>query len=84
MKEPTARCKTCGRPIYWVKTMKNHANLPVDPTPTADGNVRLMTERGVPTLAEVIGNEKHWMKDEARYTSHWATCPTANQHRKER
>jgi hypothetical protein len=72
-------CRSCKQPIRWAVTEKGH-RMPVDPAPRADGNVTL-TAQGPdePPLARVGqgGNGP-------RYVSHFATCPDAPRHRRQR
>lgn len=82
-----SRCKSCNAEILWVK-MASGKSMPVDATgisysevlpPYVKGNdvLTLVTERGtiVKTVFDPAG-------DKIGYTSHFATCPNANQHRR--
>lgn len=84
-----AKCKSCGAEIIWIKTA-NGKSMPcdaagisysVDLHPGAKGEevLNLITDRGtiVRTMFDPGG-------DKIGYTSHFATCPNANQHRKKR
>lgn len=68
-----ARCKACDAPIIWAET-ENGNRIPLD----AKSEKRF-----------VLGREGSWgdtkvaaMKD--TYTSHFATCPNANDFRKKK
>lgn len=82
-----SQCKSCGAEIVWVTTEKGR-DMPIDAQPSPDGRFR--KER-------VEHNEQfnrdlkivHFVRDSeledntARlYTSHFATCPDADEHRK--
>jgi hypothetical protein len=73
------RCKSCRAQILWVVTVAGKV-MPVDPEPAAAGNVQLL-ETGCRVLsagaledARSLGLPLH--------LSHFATCPTAAQHRR--
>ena len=81
------QCRSCGAEIIWIK-MASGKNMPVDAKPisysenlhpSAKGKdiLTLVTEHGsiVRTVFDPGG-------DKVGYTSHFATCPNANQHRK--
>jgi hypothetical protein len=63
--------------------------MPVDAEPTDDGNVSLApgtSPRQTPT-ATVVGKRLQadlFGDDSPRYTSHFATCPQAAEHRRTR
>lgn len=74
-------CKSCGASIIWARTPAGRV-IPVDREPTEDGNVRL-TYRDHKAHALVVGKgEDLFSSGEARHTSHFATCPDADKHRK--
>lgn len=93
-----ATCRSCHTPIRWAITEGNHKRIPLDIEPTADGNivetgdidaatkapiVRYLKKAERPTmfpsLALMVGGQT---PDSARYVSHFATCPNADEHRK--
>lgn len=69
-------CKSCGRPILWIKTRAGKS-MPCDPKPInyrikPGGGLKLVTPAG-----DVISCEA--VKDPAEaqswgYTPHWSTC----------
>ena len=75
MPEPgVGRCKSCSQPVLWCLT-KNEKPMPVNPTPILNGNL------------DLVGDHALYVKPDpavARYVSHWATCPNADQHRREK
>ena len=74
-----SRCRSCGAPIIWAVT-KSGRSMPLDEATDPAGNV-LLLENGnclVPApeddVWEAAGGTRH--------TSHFATCPNADQHRR--
>jgi hypothetical protein len=89
---PEATCKSCGATIIWAHVTKKDGSpgkMPFDPEPREDGTHR-MTVREVDGRAEV---KAFWVAAKARdgfladggnlRTSHFATCPNAEQHRRQ-
>lgn len=68
-------CKSCGAEIFWMKTVAGKS-MPLDRKPVMGGNISLGF--GTDHLAYVV--ESH--PGIERYVSHFATCPSAKQHRK--
>lgn len=82
-------CSSCRAPIRWAVHETTGRRMPLDPSPVADGNVVVVEWRetsGVFALP-VIGVGAKAL-DRAvtryRYTSHFATCPNAKRHRRDR
>jgi hypothetical protein len=87
-------CSSCNAPIVWALTERGK-RMPVDAEPVEDGNV-LLSHRGWPGAAPVaivqgpleieqlrIQHERTPQQGPLRlFTSHFATCPDADQHRK--
>lgn len=65
-----ALCRSCQRPIIWVVVAKSGVRMPLDATPTPDGQV---------VLDGPCGSARALKKGEPyqglRYASHHATCP---------
>lgn len=83
MPEPQkGQCRSCGAAIRWVRMAGSHKVMPLDAEPVEHGNVRL----DALGLAHVHGGGPldkppgfgPW------YVSHFATCPHAAQHRRQR
>lgn len=81
-----AECRSCGASIRWVETIKGK-RIPLnrDPDPVL-GNVRPVSV-GVDHLrrAHVLTNDEAAAAradGEDLWTSHFATCPQASEHRK--
>jgi hypothetical protein len=69
-----SECRSCHQPLIWVQTAAGES-MPLNPRPVPGGNIEL--HNGV---AHVVRPEP----TVRRYTSHFANCPQANGHRKER
>jgi hypothetical protein len=69
-------CRSCKAEIRWAKTEAGKA-MPLDPTPTADGNVII-----VGGIARVLAKGTLVPLGTDRYMAHWATCPTSYEHRR--
>lgn len=74
------RCRSCNARILWALTTKGR-RMPIDPEPVQGGNIEL-EDRGrmFPPLATFPVKVDNMTTK--RYTSHFATCPNANAHRK--
>jgi len=70
-------CRSCKAPIRWARTAAGR-NIPLDAAPVAHGNVEL-DDQGIAT---VLAATAAWDGVTPRYTSHFATCPDADQHRR--
>jgi len=66
-----AECKSCKAKILWVKTI-NGKNMPVDKKPVT-------VFIGQPDPEDPSQSVYYMAKG---YVPHWATCPSANNHRK--
>lgn len=78
MLDTESRCRSCDQLIAWCLTPKGK-RMPVDPEPDPDGNVIVWSALGQQRCRVVKTDEHvHGM----RYTSHFATCPHADEHRR--
>ena len=67
-----SRCRSCRAPIIWMITNMGK-NIPVDPDDVDEADLEWgRTRRG--TSAPIFDPQAH--------TSHFATCPNADAHRK--
>lgn len=78
-------CRSCHQPITWTVTLQGNL-MPVDATPTPDGNVTL-TGRQVPTQRGYapecsVGTASLFDDGTDRYMPHHATCPQADEWRR--
>jgi hypothetical protein len=64
-----ATCRSCGAEIRWVRSARGK-NMPIDAEP----------ERRI-VVAEIEGMQVGQIRD--TFTPHWATCPNADEHRKD-
>jgi hypothetical protein len=70
-----AKCKSCGKPIVWIKTTRGKM-MPCDPTPAyyrtdQGGTAKIVTPNG-----EVITCElDEQIPSGIGYIPHWVTCP---------
>lgn len=76
-----SKCKTCGKEIKWLR-LKSKKWHPIDPgripfKPNESGKLNLITMAG-----EVVRGDFDLGGTEYGYTSHFATCPDADQHRR--
>jgi hypothetical protein len=84
----TATCGSCGAPIRWAVTV-NGKRMPVDDQPVPDGNLVLSDPTPgayAPTAAHYVQPDQLTLfgDEPPRFTSHFATCPNADQHRRTR
>lgn len=80
MTTPTpTTCRSCGAPIYWALTGAGK-RMPVDAEPSQAGTVELRLRSGA--IVAIV----HGSPDGAGAwrTSHFATCPNADAHRRDK
>lgn len=80
----TDRCRSCRAEIIWTET-NTGKSMPVDATPTKDGNIILgMRHQLVPlAMVQTVQQlERLRAKDELLYVSHFVTCPQSKRWRK--
>lgn len=79
-----ATCKSCRSPILWATVLPSRKAMPVDPDPDPDDGNVLLERSGSRTIATVLGPIEAALArqlDTPLHTSHFATCPNADQHR---
>jgi len=75
----SAECNSCGASVRWVLIKKTGKRMPLNTAPAPDAR---------PGFVLRVGGEAELATDDDRrllrevYTSHFATCPQANQWRK--
>lgn len=74
----TTTCRSCRKPITWVKTEKGK-NIPLDSRPDPNGN--LVVRGGV---AHFVKPGQRVEMGERLFVSHFVTCPAAKEHRRAR
>lgn len=80
-------CNSCGAPIRWAETLSG-AKMPVDAEPHPEGNLIACPSVG-PNVVAVYKREELRLLAQAhpnaeRWRSHFASCPDAAKHRKEK
>lgn len=73
-------CRSCGAAIRWAISKATGKWIPIDPTPTLDGNLAL--EPGANADEARAYTPEDAALHRPRYTSHFATCPDAAEHRR--
>jgi hypothetical protein len=71
-------CASCGAPIIFARTGSGKA-IPIDAEPNPAGNIELADG-----TAKSWGTSHQWPPGADRYTTHFATCPHAAEHRRAR
>lgn len=77
-------CRSCGAPIEWARLRKTGRLIPLNPASDPSGNLARIGRReaGAMVVEYVKPGQVH--RDPLRFTSHFATCPDADEHRKSR
>lgn len=80
----TQRCKSCRAEIVWAKTVAKGELMPINPTPTPNGNVVLHEQSGNLYAAVVAKNKRAAMAEAGypMYLSHLVDCPHAHEWRR--
>jgi hypothetical protein len=76
-----AECRSCGKLIFWAVTPAGR-KMPVDAGPTADGTLVLSLQRGELHVDRWREGEPSHAAPRNRWTSHFASCVHAEQHRR--
>lgn len=76
-----SNCRSCSAEIRWARTSNGKA-MPVDIDPHEDGNL-VLGDKFVTVYANAA-TAIDAAPDALRYLSHFATCPTAFEHRRVR
>lgn len=77
MSSPIVACRSCGKPVMWLKHEVSGANAPIDAKPHERGSCVVDLKTGTYRVV------KSPYEGEA-YIPHFATCPDANVWRKKR
>lgn len=85
---PPSLCRSCGAAVRWVKSAKTGRVMPLDPEPRDDGNIVLLDRWQLNLrLARVLEHDEVTQERlfgiEPRYVSHFATCPQADEWRRD-
>lgn len=76
-----ARCRSCQAEIVWARTSAGRP-MPLDAEPNPAGTCTLEHTAEGALLVRVDPSPPLEVDTRPRYTSHFATCPHADQHRK--
>jgi hypothetical protein len=76
----SATCRSCRQPVIWCLTL-NRKKMPVDPDPVPEGNLIMIDPIEPGDIPMVVAKAN---PDVPGWTSHFATCPDADAHRKPR
>lgn len=72
------QCRSCQARIFWAKSAKSGAAMPIDADPIEGGNIRIINGE-----AHVLsGDMAEEMMRGPAYQSHFVSCPHAARHRK--
>lgn len=76
-------CRSCDAPITWTTNVVTGKRMPVDPEPVEHGNIVLTSGNNGPE-SRVLTKDELAKRPTKRglYLSHFATCPSAAQHRR--
>lgn len=75
----SGRCKTCRQPLLWITFSGSGKRMPLDPEPTADGNVYQNPDGHWSVVTKADQPRRHLLG--ALYKPHFQSCPQAAQHR---
>ena len=70
-------CSSCGAPVEWIRNARTGKLAPIDVDPVPDGNVLVDDVYGERVYRVVRAPRGALLR-----TSHFATCPDANEWRK--
>lgn len=82
----SASCGSCSQPVWWTRTQAGHL-MPVDPPPpvaTGTENVAVLRAANGDLHSRVLAAGETPRENEKVTTSHFASCPGADKHRKPR
>lgn len=78
-----AQCRSCRRPITWAIT-RNGKRMPMDAVPVDDGDWRIELVDGERRIVRIVPGGPELDPGVERYSSHFVTCPNADEHRRPR
>lgn len=82
-----SECKGCGQRVLWTLTPAG-ARAPVDYAPSPSGTVLVIQPSNLGELLSVVLTGDTLRRAQARQielrTAHWATCPNAEEFRRQR
>lgn len=74
-------CKSCGKPVLWVRSATTGNLMPIDAIPSEDGNIALINGEAV-----VFGGSlfEPMLPAGPRHKSHFATCSDPELYRRKK
>lgn len=83
------RCDSCDAPIFWAQNLRTGKPGPIDAAVSDAGNILLFRRKseGRQKFYRVLSGDdliQARLEDKPLHTSHFATCPNAQQHRGQR
>lgn len=79
------RCRTCKAPIRWAKTVAGEfMPLDLEPDDTGEWTLAMAPRPGGSPRAIHVPETRRAAYAGSLYRVHWATCPDADQHRRQR
>jgi hypothetical protein len=79
-----SECRSCKDPIVWVIWPRSGKRMPIDAIASKTGDIVVTHKKSENKLhAEKFDPASH-PPPRKRYTSHFATCPNASEHRGQR
>lgn len=79
---PRVPCTGCQAPIFWVYAYNSGRRCPINDKPVANGNIVIRDGQAVYLKPNLYDPSCQPQPGEARYTSHFATCPDATEFRR--
>lgn len=76
----SVKCRSCGANVHWVRMIPSGKAMPVDAEPHSKGTISLNHSR----TEAIVLPRKLREPGGPLYRSHFATCPEANQWRRQR
>lgn len=81
----SGKCRTCGAPVRWVHVDESKKRMPIDPDASPKGNVYVVRWDDRTPVVRVVSAENPAPPEAVLlYTSHFATCPNADDWRKKK
>ena len=75
-------CSSCGAEVMWVITEASNKRMPVNPQMVMGGNVVVVDKGDSRTPVVRVLKKAEIDPERAAYVSHFATCESADRHRK--